>query len=109
MNQIPKVVFSGNLRSADWGDTRIVSGDLAKEIARLKQEPGRDLVAHGGVRFAQSLVRTRSIDEYRLIIHPVVLGRGKGIFCDLAAQIRFKLVNQAIFKTGLIAMEMQPA
>ena len=109
MNQIPKVVFSGSLKSADWGDTRIVSGDLAKEIARLKQEPGRDLLAHGGVRFAQSLVRTRSIDEYRLIIHPVVLGRGKGIFSDLAAQIRFKLVNQAIFKTGLIAMEMQPA
>jgi len=109
MNQIPKIVFSGSLKNADWRDTRIVSGDLAKEIARLKQEPGRDLLAHGGVRFAQSLVRTRSIDEYWLVIHPIALGRGMRIFSDLAAPMRFKLVSQAKFKTGLIAMEMQPA
>jgi dihydrofolate reductase len=109
MNQIPKIVFSGSLKNADWGDRRIISGDLAKEIARLKQEPGRDLLAHGGVRFAQSLIRARSIDEYRLIIHPIVLGKGKRIFSDLATRMRFKLVNQATFKTGLIAMEMQPA
>ena len=108
MNQIPKIVFSASLKNADWRDTRIVAGDLAKEIARLKQEPGRDLLAHGGVRFAQSLVRTRSIDEYWLVIHPIALGRGKRIFSDLAAPMRFKLVNQAKFKTGLIAMEMQP-
>jgi dihydrofolate reductase len=94
MNQIPKIVFSGSLKNADWRDTRIVSGDLAKEIAKLKQEPGRDLLAHGGVRFAQSLVRTRAVDEYRLVIHPVVLGRGKRIFADLAAPMRFKPISR---------------
>jgi dihydrofolate reductase len=108
MNQILKIVFSKRLKEAAWGETRIVSGDLATELARLKQEPGRDLLAHGGARFAQSVIRSGLIDEYRLIIHPVVLGSGLRIFADVAAPIRFKLANETIFKTGIIAMELRP-
>lgn len=70
MNQIPKIVFSKSLKKAHWGETRIVAGGLSTEIKRLKQEPGRGLLAHGGVRFAQSLIRTGLIDVYRLIVHP---------------------------------------
>jgi dihydrofolate reductase len=109
MNRLPKVVFSASLKHAPWRETRIVSGDPAKEIARLKQEPGKDLLAHGGVRFAQTLVRTGSIDEYWLIVHPVVLGSGKRIFSELAAPMRLNLVGRTVFKSGLIALEMQPA
>jgi dihydrofolate reductase len=78
MSEIPKVVFSDSLASADWGETTIVAGDLAEAVARLKQE--RYLLAHGGARFARSLVQTGLIDEYRLLIHPVVLGAGERIF-----------------------------
>jgi dihydrofolate reductase len=108
MNEIPKIVFSGSLTEADWAETRIVSGDLGQEIARLKQEPGRDLLAHGGARFAQSLVRTGLIDEYRLIVHPVVLGSGLRLFPDRGEPVRLKLAEVTTFKTGAIAEVFRP-
>jgi dihydrofolate reductase len=81
MNEIPKVVFSNSLASADWGDTTIAAGDLAEAITRLKRERSDGyLLAHGGVRLARSLVETGLIDEYRLVIHPVVLGTGERLF-----------------------------
>src|ERR1700709_2828217 len=83
MNEIPKVVFSNSLASADWGETTIATGDLAEAITRLKQErSGGYLLAHGGVRFARSLVETGLIDEYRLVVHPVVLGAGERLFLE---------------------------
>jgi dihydrofolate reductase len=65
MNDIPKVVFSKTLQTADWADTRIARGDLSEEIAQLKREPGNDLIAHGGATFAQALSRLGLVDEYR--------------------------------------------
>ena len=77
MNEIPKVVFSNSLTSADWGETTIASGDLAEAVMWLKQErSGGYLLAHGGARFARSLVETGLIDAYRRVVHPVVLGAG---------------------------------
>jgi hypothetical protein len=68
MNEIPKVVFSHSLASADWGETTIAAGDLTEAITRLKQERSDGyLLAHGGARFARSLVETGLIDEYRLL------------------------------------------
>jgi dihydrofolate reductase len=81
MNEIPKVVFSNSLASADWAETTIAAGDLAEAITRLKHErSGGYLLAHGGTRFARSLVETGLIDEYRLVVHPVVLGAGQRLF-----------------------------
>ena len=81
MNEIPKVVFSSSIAAADWGDTTVAAGDLAEAITRLKHERSDGyLLAHGGVRFARSLVETGLIDEYRLSIHPVVLGAGERLF-----------------------------
>lgn len=81
MNEIPKVVFSNSLPSADWGETEIAAGNLAQAITRLKRErPDGYLLAQGGARFARSLVQTGLIDEYRLIVHPVILGAGERLF-----------------------------
>jgi dihydrofolate reductase len=81
MNEIRKVMFSNSLTSADWGETTIATGDLADAVARLKQERSAGyLLALGGVRFARSLVQTGLIDEYRLVVHPVVLGAGERLF-----------------------------
>jgi dihydrofolate reductase len=81
MNGIPKVVFSNSLTSADWPGTTIATGDLAEAVTRLKQERGEGyLLAQGGVRFARSLVGTGLIDEYRLVVHPVVLGAAERLF-----------------------------
>lgn len=81
MNEIPKVVFSNSLTSADWPETTIVTGDLVEAVTRIKQEHSVGyLLAHGGTRFARSLVATGLIDEYRLVVHPVVLGEGDRLF-----------------------------
>jgi dihydrofolate reductase len=81
MNEIPKVVFSDSLDCVPWGPATIARGDLAVAVARLKQErPDGYLLAQGGVRFARSLVRTGLIDEYRLVVHPVIVGEGEPLF-----------------------------
>jgi len=107
MNQIPKVVFSKSLKEANWPDTRIASGDLVKEIERLKAEPGGELVAHDGVRFAQSLIQHRLVDEYRLFTHPVVLGKGKSPFSTLPQPLRLKTINRVVFGTGLMMLTLR--
>jgi dihydrofolate reductase len=70
--------------AATWAEATVVTGDLADEIARLKQQPGRDLLAHGGAGFARSLVQLGLVDEYRLLVHPVVLGRGQPLFTTVS-------------------------
>jgi dihydrofolate reductase len=101
MNEIPKVVFSDSLTSADWDETTIVTGDLAEAITRLKQErSGGYLLAHGGARFARSLVETGLIDEYRLLIRPAVLGAGERIF---PAPLTIKPISTTVFSAGAVA------
>ena len=101
MNEIPKVVFSNSLASADWGETTIAAGDLAEAIARLKHErSGRYLLAHGGVRFARSLVETGLIDEYRLAVHPVILGAGERLF---PAPLTIEPISTTVFSGGAVA------
>ena len=107
MNQIPKVVFSRSLEKAEWGETRIVSGDLEKEIAQLKRQPGGELLAHRGARFAQSLTGSGLVDEYRVIFHPVVLGKGLRPFPERRAPRRLKLVEGIRFKSGAVAIILQ--
>jgi dihydrofolate reductase len=108
MNTIPKIVFSDSIKKAHWGETRIVAGDLGVELRRLKQQAGNDLLAHGGVRFAQSLIRTGLIDLYRLVVHPVALGKGQSLFSAVDPQIRFRPVSEITFKTGIVVMELRP-
>ena len=101
MNELPKVVFSDSLTSADWEETTIAAGDLADAIMRLKLEhSGGYLLAHGGVRFARSLVEAGLIDEYRLVIHPVVLGAGERLFL---APLTIEPVSTTVFSGGAVA------
>src|SRR5262245_19332973 len=101
MNEIPKVVFSNSLASADWGETEIVSGDLAEAFTRLKRERSDGyLLAHGGVRLARSLVETGLIAEYRLVLHPVVLGAGERLFL---APLTVEPISTTVFTGGGVA------
>jgi len=100
MNEIPKVVFSATLTRADWAESRIASGDLATDIDRLKREPGGPILAHGGATFVDSLIRDGLIDEYRLVIHPVVIGHGTALFSALREPLRLDLVEARTFPTG---------
>jgi dihydrofolate reductase len=101
MNEIPKVVFSNSLTSADWPDTTIATGDLTEAVTRLKQEhSGGYLLAQASVRFARSLVETGLIGEYRLVVHPIVLGAGERLF---TAPLNLKPVSTTAFSGGVIA------
>jgi dihydrofolate reductase len=109
MNEIPKVVFSRTLEHADWPDSRIARGDLAEEVAALKHEDGKDMLAWGGAALAQSLSRLRLVDEYRLILQPVALGDGLPLFKDLTEPLRLELVDAQTYGTGAALHVFRPA
>lgn len=91
-----------------WRDAPVASGDLGEEVARLKQMPGKDILAHGGAGFAQSLAERNLIDEYRLLVHPVVLGRGLSLFGAVPEPRKLQLVNATAFPAGAIAQVYRP-
>jgi dihydrofolate reductase len=91
-----------------WLHPRICTGKLATEIKRLKQGSGKPLLAHGGAEFARSLIGTGLIDEYRLLVHPVVLGQGLPIFSDLRRPLDLALIESISFKSGAVAQIYRP-
>lgn len=109
MNEIPKVIFSKTIDHLDWNATRIARGDLVEEITRLKQEPGKHILAHGGARFAQSLSRLGLVDEYQLVIHPVVLGSGLPLFPELPEPLQLDLIETRAFPSGAVLHVYRPA
>jgi dihydrofolate reductase len=92
-----------------WAEPTVARGDLAGEILRLKALPGHFILAHGGARFAQSLVASGLIDEYRLAIHPVILGQGQPLFSALRSPVDLRLVSMTPFRSGAVAAVYQPA
>jgi dihydrofolate reductase len=129
MNQIPKAVFSrqgpavleklntaGASRSTalqpgaeSWAQAHVASGDLAAEIARLKAQDGKPIIAHGGVSFARSLVAQGLVDQFALIVAPVALGQGLPLFSELAAPRPLKLMSSKVFPGGAVAQIYRPA
>lgn len=109
MNDLPKVVFSKTLEKAEWNDSRVARGDLAAEIASLRAEPGGDIIAWGGASFVQALSRAGLVDEYRLVINPVALGRGLPLFKDLPAPVRLRLVEATTYQNGAALHVYRPA
>lgn len=103
LNTLPKYVASATLRpeQATWAGTTILKGDVATEVTRLKEEPGRPILVAGSARLVQALHRHDLIDEYRLWLHPVVLGGGKRLFADGAAPVGFRLVDGMTTSGGL--------
>ena len=92
-----------------WANPTVASGDMAAEVARLKEQSGNFIMAHGGARFAQSLIATGLIDEYRLVVHPVALGRGLPLFSGLHQPINLRLVSSTAHGGGVIGNVYQPA
>jgi dihydrofolate reductase len=96
-----------NLKS--WAEAEVANGDLATEMQRLKQQPGKFILAHGGAQFAQSLVATGLIDEYRLVVHPVILGKGLPLFSQLPKPLDLELQGITVFRSGTAAHVYRPA
>ena len=108
MNSIQKVVFSRTLTSADWANTRLVSTDAAEEVARLKQEPGGDILVLGSADLCASLSRAGLIDEYRLGLNPIALGQGNPLFKAETGQMKMRLLEARPLKTGAVLLFYAP-
>ena len=108
MNKLPKIVFSRTLKLVSWNNTRLVKGDIAQEVARLKGQPGKDMVIYGSGSLVSALAPVGMIDEYRIFVAPVVLGSGKALFRDIAKRVPLKLLDTRKFAAGLILLRYEP-
>jgi len=104
---MPKIIFSRTLKQVGW-NSRLVSGDIAGEVKRLKAQPGRELSV-GGARLAASFMQLDLIDEYRLYLHPLILGGGKRMFGPLKEKIDLKLIETRPFGSGVVLLRYRRA
>jgi dihydrofolate reductase len=104
MNSVPKLVVSRTLERLEWGPGRVLSADLAHEIAALKREPGRELVLFAGASVAAECIRLDVFDEYRLLVHPIVLGQGLRLFEGLQQERPLRLLESRSFPCGVVRM-----
>ena len=99
---------STTLASADWQHSSVLSGDVATEVAKLKEQPGDELQVHGSGGLAQTLIDHDLIDEYRLLVFPVHLGSGKKLFRDGAKSAALRLISATTTGTGAVITTYQP-
>src|SRR5437879_4133419 len=108
MNSMPKYVVSSTLQTASWTNTTILRGRVVDEVTRLKQAPSRDILVAGSGQLVQTLAQHQLVDEYRLMIYPVVLGSGKRLFSEGLPTTPLKIVDSR--QTGaLLTLTVQPA
>lgn len=109
MNAMPKYVVSSTLDKADWTGSKLIKGNVAEEIRRLKKEPGNDLLLSGSAQLFNALMKENLIDLYRLMVHPIVLGKGRSLFLGGAGERTLELTGTRRFETGIIVLEYVPA
>ena len=109
LNGLPKYVASTTLTSLDWAGSELISGDVAAEVARLKEQPGGELQVHGSGGLAHTLIAHDLVDEYRLLTFPVHLGSGKKLFADGLPAGALRLTGSSTTSTGVIIATYEPA
>jgi dihydrofolate reductase len=107
MNGLPKFVVSRTLQKTEWNNSSLLTGNLAQEISKLKQRPGKDIVILGSAMLASSLLQMGLIDEYRVIVAPLLLGRGNPLFKDVRQGIKLKLAGTKVLSSGVIVLYYQ--
>lgn len=102
-NAIPKIVFSRTLQKAEWNNTRLSTTNMVDEVTNLRQRPGR-YISLSGINVSQQFMRLGLIDEYWLVVHPIIAGKGKRLFDGLNEKIVLKLVDTQVFKSGVAVL-----
>jgi dihydrofolate reductase len=108
LNAMRKIVFSRTLESVEWHNSTLRKEVVAEEIEQLKQEPGRDMLIYGSASIVQTFTNYGLIDEYQVLVHPVILGGGKPLFQDIKRQVKLKLVNSRTHPSGVVVLSYQP-
>lgn len=104
----PKVVFSQTLEKSEWANTLLAKGNLVEEITRLKNQPGKDIIAYGGATFVSALIKDGLIDEFHLFINPTAIGSGMAIFKEMDRKQNLVLVKSTAFDCGIVVLYYQP-
>jgi dihydrofolate reductase len=108
MNQLPKVVFSRTLDQASWNNTKLVKGSLAAEVRKMKQEPGPDMAIMGSGSIVSQLAQEGLIDEYQIVVNPIVLGKGRTMFDSVTERLTLKRTKTRAFGNGNVLLCYQP-
>lgn len=108
MNETAKIVFSRTLENADWQNTRLFKGDAVEEVGKLKKLPGRDMMIFGSGLLVSNLAQAGLIDEYRLMVNPVVLGSGNRLFRGIKERLHLKLIDTQSFRSGNVLLTYHP-
>jgi len=108
LNAMRKIVFSKTLPTVEWNNSSLVKEVLPEDITKLKQEPGRDMLIYGSASIVRTLTNHGLIDEYQLLVHPVVLGSGKPLFQDIRDRRKLQLVKTKTFSSGVVGLYYQP-
>src|SRR5437870_2821749 len=108
LNAMRKIVFSRTLSSVEWNNSRLVKEVVPEDIEQLKREPGRDMVIYGSASLVRTLTELGLIDEYQILVHPVVLGSGKPLFQGVKHQAKLKLVNSKTHPSGVAVLFYEP-
>ncbi len=109
MNNLPKIVFSKTLEKVDWNNSRLIRNNVEEEVSKLKAQPGKDMVIFGSARLASSLLQLGLIDEYRVILQPVLIGKGRRLFDEIENKIRLKLQQTKLLASGVVVLYYQKA
>jgi dihydrofolate reductase len=105
MNSLPKYVFSKTLNSVEWRNSQLMRGEAAIELEELKKQPGMDLFIFGSANLSQTFIKNRLIDEFRIMVNPIILGNGIPLFSHLSEYLDMKLLNSKAFKNGNILLD----
>jgi dihydrofolate reductase len=108
LNSMRKIVFSKSLEKAEWNNSQLVKEVIPEEIAKMKQEPGKDILIYGSASIVQTFTNLGLIDEYQLLVHPVVLGSGKPLFKGIAKPVHLKLLETKSFQSGVVGLYYAP-
>jgi len=109
MNSMTKYVVSSKLDKPEWAGSTLIKGNVVDEVRKLKQAPGKDLLLAGSAQLFNSLMTETLIDLYRIMLHPIVLGKGKRLFADGIDQRVLDLKETKTFKSGIVILEYEPA
>ena len=107
-NSTKKVIFTKTLEKSEWDNTVLAKGDLVDEIAKLKKQDGKDIIAYGGATFVSALIKHGLIDEFHLFINPTAIGNGMSIFKELDSKQNLILAKSTSFDCGIVVLNYEP-